>query len=112
MAFEKTVKEQGIVISKIYNEAKPARQDFNGNKYEAKEEEFWVDVISCDEDDFDKVAGFPKTATRCRYKVEKAIYDKVKFGDWAKVKLTFVQYDKSKEPQPKPISFELLAKNN
>ena len=52
MAFVKPIREKGIVISKTHREAKEERTDNNGKVWPAKEEEFIVEVISCDEDDF------------------------------------------------------------
>ena len=111
MAFQKSIKEEGIVISKEISEARKAGESFDGTrKWEAKEEEYFVEVISCDEDDFDKETGIPN-GTRCKYKVDKATYDKVKFGDKAKVKFQLVQFGNG-TPTPKPESFMLLTKNN
>lgn len=111
MAFQKSIRENGIVINKEISEARKAGESFDGTrKWEAKEEEYFVEVISCDEDDFDKVKGIPN-GTRCKYKVDKETFDKVKFGDWAKVKFQLVQFGNG-TPTPKAESFTLIAKNN
>lgn len=110
MAFQKSIRETGIVISKEISEARQAGESFDGlRKWDAKEEEYFVEVISCDEDDFNDKTGIPN-GTRCKYKVDKATYDKVKFGDWAKVKFELIQYGNG-TPIPKPISFALVVKN-
>ncbi len=107
MAFIKPIKEQGIIISKSYMEAKPARVDFNGKEWPATEEKFLVEVISCDEDDFNKENGI-LNGTRIQYPVDKATFAKVKFGMWAKVKFEASQYGKDKELSFKPLSFALI----
>ena len=109
MAFVKPIREQGIVISKKHVEAREAGESFDGSrKWEAKEEEYFVEVISCDEDDFNEKTGI-SNGTRCEYKVDKATYDKVKFGDWAKVNFTLQQFGNG-QPQPKPETFALITK--
>lgn len=111
MAFQKSIRENGIVISKEISEARQAGESFDGTrKWDAKEEEYFVEVISCDEDDFNDKMGIPN-GTRCKYKVDKATFDKVKFGDWAKVKFQLVQFGNG-TPTPKAESFALLPKNN
>lgn len=110
MAFQKSIRETGIVISKELIEARDAGESYDGSrKWDAKEEEYLVEVISCDEDDFSEKTGFPN-GTRCKYKVDKATFDKVKFGDWGKVKFELVQFGNG-TPTPKPISFALISKN-
>ena len=109
MAFVKPIREQGIVISKKINEARDAGESFDGSrKWDARPEEYIVEVISCDEDDFNEKTGI-LNGTRAEYKVEKAIYDKVKFGDWAKVKYTASQF--GEKLTIKPESFALIEKN-
>jgi len=105
MAFDKNIREKGIVISKTHNEAREARTDFNGTQWPAKEEEFLIEVISCDEEDFDKEFGIAK-GTRCSYKVDKATFDKVKFGMWANVKYTMKQF--GEKTTFVPVSFALV----
>lgn len=107
MAFIKPIKEQGIIISKIHIDAKPVRTDFNGKEWPATEEKFLVEVISCDEDDFNKENGI-LNGTRIQYPVDKATFTKVKFGMWAKVKFEASQYGKDKELNIKPLSFTLI----
>jgi hypothetical protein len=107
MAFIKPIREKGIVISKTHREAKAERTDNNGKVWPAKDEEFVVEVISCDEDDFNKETGI-LNGTRAEYKVDKETYDKVKFGDWAKVKYTATQYGESLRIAPE--SFALIQK--
>lgn len=107
MAFVKPIREIGIVISKKYSEAKKERE-FNGQLYPAKEEEFLLDVISCDEDDLREDTGI-SNGTRADYKVDKETFDKVKFGMFAKVKYFASQYG-DKPVNIKTESFELLEK--
>ena len=107
MAFVKPIKEQGIIISKIHIDAKPARTDFNGKEWPASEEKFLVEVISCDEDDFNKENGI-LNGTRVNYPVDKATFDKVRFGMWAKVKFEASQYGKEKDLNIKPLAFALI----
>lgn len=107
MAFVKPIKEQGIIISKTHTEAKPARTDFNGKEWPASEEKFLVEVISCDEDDFTKENGI-LNGTRVNYPVDKATFDKARFGMWAKVKFEASQYGKSQELNIKALSFALI----
>ena len=109
MAFIKPIKEQGIIISKSYMEAKPARVDFNGKEWPATEEKYLVAVVSCDEDDFNKETGI-LNGTRAKYPTDKATYEKVKFGMWAKVKFEASQYGKDKDITVKPLSFALIEK--
>ena len=104
--FVKPIKEQGIVLSKIYREAKEERE-YNGKKYDAAPEKYLVQVISCDEDDFDRVEGIPN-GTIAEYEVTKEVYDKVKFGMWAKVKFTVTQF--GERMLIKPEFFALLDK--
>ena len=109
MAFQKSIRETGIIISKEVSAARAAGESLDGTrKWEAKEEEYFVEVISCDEDDFNDKMGIPN-GTRCKYKVDKATYDKAKFGNWAKVKFSLVQFGNG-TPVPKPESFALIEK--
>ncbi len=109
MAFVKPIREMGIVISKKHNDARQAGESFDGSrKWEAREEEWIVEVISCDEDDFDKDTGI-LNGTRAEYKVDKPTYDKVKFGDWGRVKYTASQY--GEKLTIKPETFTLLEKS-
>jgi hypothetical protein len=108
MAFVKPIREKGIVVSKKYNEPKAERKDLQGNIYPAKEEEFEVEVISCDEDDFSKDTGIPN-GTRATYKVTREIFNKVKFGDWVNVKFTASQFGE-KQITIKPESLTLIEK--
>ncbi len=108
MAFVKPIREIGIVISKTHNEAREEREDFNGNKYPAREEEYIIEVISCDEDDLNEETGI-FNGTRASYKVDKETFDKVRFGMFAKVKYTASQYGE-KQVNVKPETFALLEK--
>lgn len=82
----KTVRENGMILSKHINEAREAGESLDGKfKWDAREKEYILDVISCDEEDFNKVNGF-LNATRTEYKVDETTYNKAKFGDWAKVR--------------------------
>lgn len=105
MAFIKPIKEKGIVISKEYKEAKPARKDLNGKDWPATAEKYLVEVISCDAEDFDKVNGI-LNGTRVSYPVDKNTYDRVKFGMWANVKFEVSQF--GDKMQTKPLSFVLI----
>lgn len=108
MAFVKPIRETGIVISKKYKEAKEARKDLEGKEWPATPEKFIVEVISCDEDDFNKNTGI-LNGTRAEYEVDKAVYDKVKFGDWANVKYTMTQF--GEKLTIKPETFKLVETN-
>lgn len=105
MAFVKPIREKGIVISKKYVEAKEERTDLNGKVWPASEEKYVVEVISCDEDDFNEINGI-SNGTRAEYKVEKDVYDKVKFGMWANVKYTASQFGEKLTIRPE--SFALI----
>ncbi len=104
--FVKAIRERGIVISKELIEAREAGESFDGTrKWDKRDEEYQVEVISCDEEDFSKDFGIPN-GTRCKYKVDKATFEKVKFGDWANVKYEMSQYgDKTTF---RPLSFALV----
>lgn len=109
MAFVKPIREVGIVISKRVIEARTAGESFDGSrKWDARPEEYAVEVISCDEDDFNDKTGI-LNGTRAEYKVDKATFDKVKFGDWAKVKYTASQY--GEKLNIKPETFALIDKS-
>ena len=106
--FNKTIRELGIVISKRINEARTAGESFDGTrKWDARDEEYIVEVVSCDEDDLKKDTGITN-GTRAEYKVDKETYDKVKFLDYAKVKFTAVQF--GEKLTIKPVAFELIEK--
>jgi len=107
MAFVKPIREQGIVISKTYKEAREARTDMNGREWPATEEKFLIEVISCDEDDFNNETGI-LNGTRAEYPVDKETYEQVKFGDWAKVKYVASQFQDRLSIQPK--EFALIVK--
>ena len=108
MAFVKPIRENGIVISKTYKEAREERTDLNGKVWPATSEKYVVEVISCDEDDFNEKTGI-LNGTRAEYEVDKGTFDKVKFGDWAKVKYTASQF--GEKLTIKPESFALIEKN-
>lgn len=105
MAFVKPIKENGIVISKTHKEAREERTDLNGKVWPKSEEKYLVEVISCDEDDFNKDTGI-LNGTRAEYQVDKATFDKVKFGMWAKVKYMASQF--GEKLTIKPESFSLI----
>lgn len=105
MAFVKPIREKGIIISKSYKEAREERTDLNGKVWPKYEERYVVEVISCDEDDFNEKNGI-LNGTRAEYQVDKAIFDKVKFGMWAKVKYTASQY--GDKLNIKPETFALV----
>ena len=107
--FVKPIREIGIVISKKHVEAREAGESFDGSrKWDARPESFVVEVISCDEDDFNVEEGI-LNGTRLEYSVPKDIYDKVKFADWAKVKYTANQFGDNKVKLT-PSSFALYEK--
>lgn len=108
MAFVKPIREKGIVISKELREARNAGENFDGSvKWDAREEEYYVEVMSCDEDDFKQDTGI-LNGTLTKYKVDKATYSKVKFGMWANVKFTASQY--KDRLTIKPETFTLIEK--
>ena len=107
MAFVKPIREQGIVISKTHKEAKEARTDMNGREWPATEEKFLIEVISCDEDDFNNETGI-LNGTRAEYPVDQETFEQVKFGDWAKVKYVASQFQDKLSIQPK--EFALIVK--
>lgn len=108
-SFTKPIREKGIVISKHINEAREASESIDGKKWPARDKEFVVEVISCDEDDFSEETGFPK-GTRTEYKVDEETYKKVKFGMWAKVKYIVSQYGQD-GVKITPQTFALLEQN-
>lgn len=85
------IKEQGIVIFKEHREAKEERTDYNGKVWPATDEKFIVDVVSCDEDDFNSISGMPN-ATRAQYQVNKDVFDSIKYLDKVNVKYQISQY--------------------
>lgn len=89
--FIKPIREQGIIISKSYKEARAAFKDMNGKEWPASEEKFSLRVISCDEDEFDPITGI-MNGTDIEYTVDKETFDKARFGQWAKVKYKVSQY--------------------
>ena len=105
MAFVKPIREKGIVISKSHREAREERTDMNGKVWPATEEKYVVEVVSCDEDDFNKETGI-LNGTRAEYQVTKEVFDKVKFGMWANVKFTASQF--GEKLTIKPESFTLI----
>lgn len=105
-SFVKPIREKGIIISKEYKEAKEARKDINGKEWPATEEQFLVEVISCDEDDFNNEYGM-SSATRCTYKTDKKTFEKIKFGMWANVKYQAVQYG-DQPVKITPLNFVLI----
>lgn len=105
--FVKPIREKGMVISKKINEARQAGENFDGSvKWEARDEEYLLEVISCDELDFSKENGF-LNGTRLIYKVDKATFDRAKFGSWCNVKYTLSQFGNN-QLQPKPEALALL----
>ena len=113
MALDKTIKELGFVVGKRISEAREAG-GFGDRTWEARPEEYYIDVISCDEDDFSKDNGFFK-GTRLEYKVEtngkpdKTLFDSIKFGTWVNVKYAISQFS-NEVAKLKPISFNLRDK--
>ncbi len=105
MAFIKPIREKGIIISKRYQEKKEARTDMNGKEWPATEEKFLIEVISCDEDDFNKETGILK-GTRVEYPTDKVTYEKAKFGMWANVKFQVNVYGDKNTYQP--LMFSLV----
>lgn len=105
-SFIKPIREKGIIISKEHRDAKEARTDMNGKEWPATEEQYLVEVISCDEGDFNKETGI-LNGTRTSYKVDKATFEKVKFGMWANVKFQASQYGDN-QIRISPLSFTLI----
>ncbi len=105
MAFVKPIREKGIIISKTHKDAREARTDMQGKEWPATPEKFLVEVISCDQDDFKPDTGI-LNGTRAEYDVDKATYEKVKFGMWAEVKFTASQF--GTELKIKPETFKLI----
>lgn len=103
----KPIREVGMIISKKVTKAREAGETFDGTrKWDAKPEEYFLDIISCDEEDFNKDTGI-LNGTRLLYKVDKAVYEMAKFGGWANVKYTMSQFGKDKEVTYKPESCTL-----
>ncbi len=105
---EKPIRELGIVLGKYIKEAKAGRTDANGKIWPATPEKCLVNVISCDEDDLNKVSGI-ENGTICEYEVDKPTFDKIKFLDYVKVKFSLVQYG-TNPVRPVPISLTLIEK--
>lgn len=115
MLENKPIREIGMIIAKSFTKAREAGVSFDGSrKWDAKPEEYYFDVISCDEDDFDKITGIPN-GVRLKYNVDKETYDKAKFGDWVRVKYILSnKYENGKntgELVPRPESCVLVEKN-
>lgn len=90
MASVKLVRENGIILGKFIREAREAGESADGKiKWNAREKEFVFDVVSCDEDIFNKDIGFGEDSTKTTYKVDEETYNKAKYGDWVKVKVSF-----------------------
>lgn len=107
--FVKPIREKGIVISKVVNKAREAGQNFDGSiKWDARPEEYVVTVLSCDEDDFNKETGFLNRTIE-NYKVDKAVFDAVKFGSWGNVK--FIATEVNGKIVIKTESFTPLSNN-
>lgn len=105
---EKPIRELGLVLGKYFKEAKAERVDNTGKKWPATPEKWVVNVISCDEDDLNKVSGI-ENGTICEYEVDKLTFDKIKFLDYVKVKYSLVQYG-TNPVRPVPISLTLIEK--
>ena len=99
MIENKPIREIGMIVGKKITKAREAGESFDGTrKWDAKPEEYFLDIVSCDEEDFDEKNGF-LNGTRLLYKVDKEVYDLAKFGDWANVKYTLSQYGKEVIPK-------------
>lgn len=98
----KPIREKGIIISKKYLEARTARTDYNGKDWPATPEKFLVEVISCDEEDFNKETGIVN-GVRLEYPVDKETYEKAKFGDWANVKYILTEFNKELRYRPESL---------
>lgn len=91
--FVKPIRENGIVLSKKYIEAREAGKSFDGSRtWDAKPEEFVVTVFSADEEDFSKNDGL-QNGTLADYKVSPEVYNQLKFGTWVRVKYTASTYN-------------------
>lgn len=85
----KPIRENGIILGKFIRESREAGESADGKiKWPAREKEFVLDVISCDEDDFSKENGFGENPTRTEYKVDEKTYNTAKYLDAVRVKYT------------------------
>lgn len=91
--------ERGLILSKVIIPARDA-MIVNGRPLEAKEETYLATIVSSPE--FDPDNGYVNGVTM-NYEIDKAIYDKIKYGDVVSCKYEFSQYG------TKPISFELVS---
>ncbi len=99
MLDNKPIREVGMIIGKKITKAREAGESFDGTrKWDAKPEEYFLDIVSCDEEDFNKDTGI-LNGTRLLYKVDKTVYDLAKFGGWANVKYTLSQFGKEVVPK-------------
>lgn len=95
----KPIREKGIIVSKTYQEARPARTDYNGKEWPATAEKYLISVISCDEEDFSKDTGI-LNGTLLDYPVDKETFEKAKFCDWANVKYILTEFNKELRRRP------------
>ena len=87
MANVKPIRENGIILGKFIREPREAGSSADGTiKWRARKKEFVLDVISCDEDDFNKDTGFGENPTRTEYKVDEKTYNTAKYLDSVRVK--------------------------
>lgn len=108
MGLVKPVREFGFVVGKEISEAREAGQSFDGKRsWAAKPIEYFIDVVSCDEDDFSEENGF-LNGTRVKYPVSETVFEQVRFGDYAKVKYAIKQF--GDRVVCDAISFELIAR--
>lgn len=86
MANVKPIRENGIVLGKCINEAREAGESLDGSiKWAAREKQFVLKIISCDEEEFSKINGFVNE-TILDYVVDETTYNKAKLFDWCAVK--------------------------
>lgn len=99
MAFQKPIREKGLIISKSIIDAREAGESRDGSiKWDARERQFMVEVISCDEEDFNKDTGI-SNGVRLSYSVDEETYNTAKFGMWANVKYILAEFNKELKPR-------------
>lgn len=103
MAVKRLIKEDGIVIEKIFKEAMDSFKTSDGSIVPARQDTYILKCVSSA--DFTKENGFSSCAI-LDYKVEKAVYDKAMAYSPVIVRYEFGNTN------PKPISAELKEKEN
>lgn len=98
MAILRPILEEGIVVSKVHKDAMESFKSSSGEVVPAQPEKFVVKVISSYECTPDKGMSDP---TILDYKVEKELFDKLKFG--TKVRVKFNMSSASEKPKADSI---------